>query len=107
MEYYDSLSAHMASNPSLLIFRRFSILQTRSLLLFQSQILEKERQLLSAIRRDRESGDAERKSFAMDFRAMMESTLAFDEVEPGQKDIFLEIRPLLKEYSTYSAQHLC
>lgn len=98
MEGYDSLCGHMASTPGLVILRRFLPLQARNLLLLEAQILEKERQLLQAIRRDRESSDAERNSFATDFRAMMESKLVFEESEPGQKDIFLEIRPLLREH---------
>lgn len=99
MEGYDSLCGHMSSEPGLVIFRRFLPLQIRNLLLLQSQILEKERQLLQAIRRDRESSDGERNSFATDFRAMMESKLVFEEPQPGQKNIALEIRPLLREYS--------
>jgi hypothetical protein len=101
---YDSLSAQMGAYPSLLIFRRFFTLHARNLLLLQSQMVEKERRLLEAIARDRESGDKERMSFAVNFRAMMESKLVFEEPDIGQKDIFLEIRPLLKEYGTKNLQ---
>ncbi|KEF55706.1 uncharacterized protein A1O9_08456, partial [Exophiala aquamarina CBS 119918] len=98
MQAYDSLAAHMGCEPDLLIFRRFLILHVRNLLLFQSQIVEKEAQLIESIELDRGSGNKERESFASMFSAMMNSNLVFESPELSQKKIALELRPLLKDF---------
>jgi len=96
MEGYDSLAVMMGKYPELCIFRRFSTLNYRNLLLMQAELMEKEDVLLSAIQDDQASIDPERRSFAVDFRAMLENT-----TEGGrkQREIALGMRPLLKEYS--------
>lgn len=101
MQANDSLAAYMGCEPDLLIFRRFLILHVRNLLLFQSQIIEKETQLIDAIEMDRESGNKERESFASMFSAMMNSKLEFDPSELSQKQISLELRPLLKDFGRH------
>jgi hypothetical protein len=99
MEGYDSLTAYTGTHPSLQIYRSFSILNQRSLALFQAEISEKERQLIIAIENDRKSGDPERQKYSINFRKLLESTPAPNDDKPNQKTIALELRSLLKEYS--------
>jgi hypothetical protein len=98
MEGYDVLCAHMSTYPDLAIFRRFSILSYRDLLLMQAELMEKESLLLPIIADDRESNIPLRQSFAVDFEAMMNDT-----TEGGrrQRELMLEIRPLLRCYSVF------
>lgn len=93
---YDSLSALMGKYTDLAIFRKFSTLNCRNLLLMQAEIADKQGLLLSIITDDRTSTVAPRKSFSTNFTAMMEDT-----TESGRRQlkIMLEIRQLLKEYS--------
>ena len=96
MEGYDSLCAVMGAYPTLGIFRKFSVLNHRNLLLLQAQLVEKEGQLLAAIADDRE--DAGRRHYSSNFEAMMNAPIPAEN-EKGQRELMLEIRSLLSSYS--------
>lgn len=97
---YNSLSALMGKYNDLSIFRKFSTLNCRNLLLMQAQLAEKQLLLLNIIGDDRTSNVDARKTFPTNFTAMMEDT-----TEGGrrQREIMLEIRQLLREYSMCSS----
>jgi len=100
MQGYDDLASHMAQANDLAIFRRFLPLHSKNILLYESQIVHKQRDLIEAIKKDRESTDELRRSFAFDNHAMLTAPSPPDEAAKGQKEIWHELRPLLKEYST-------
>ncbi|KAI1611100.1 hypothetical protein EDD36DRAFT_467097 [Exophiala viscosa] len=98
MEGYDSLSALMGKYPELAIFRKYSTLNCRNLLLMQAELAEKQGRLLSIIAADRESKVKARASIPHNFTAMMENTT---EGGSKQREMMMDIRQLLKEYGKY------
>lgn len=98
MEGYDALGAMMGAFPGLSIFRKFGALNSRHVLFLQAQLVEKEGKLLSAIANDRDSQDEDRKSFSFNFDAMMSSEKVPPNNEDSQRELMLEIGPLLRSY---------
>ncbi|KAK6385004.1 hypothetical protein LTS17_002567 [Exophiala oligosperma] len=95
MEGYDTLSTSFSYCEELCIYRKFSRLRHRSQMLLQAELMEKEEQLLSLITDDRKSGDPKRKSFSMNFDALLK-----DQSELGcrQRKLMTEIIHVLKKY---------
>jgi hypothetical protein len=98
MEGYDAVGAIMGAYPGLSIFRKFGALNSRYILFLQAQLAEKEGKLLSAIASDRDSQDEERKSFSFNFDTMMSSKSVPPDGEDSQRELMLEIGPLLGSY---------
>ncbi|KIW86084.1 hypothetical protein Z517_01478 [Fonsecaea pedrosoi CBS 271.37] len=73
MNGYDAMCSDMATNPEAVIFRKFTILNYRALLLLQSELNQKEGRLVSLIKHDQNSLDPERRQFSYSFDAMLRS----------------------------------
>ncbi|KIW87551.1 uncharacterized protein Z519_11875 [Cladophialophora bantiana CBS 173.52] len=100
MEGYDHMCSDMVKYPELAIFRKFKILNYRTLLFLQAELTHKEDRLLAAIRADRNSGDPERRQFAFSFEAMLRSKSDIEGAR-AQRKLMREICRLAKDYSTW------
>jgi hypothetical protein len=99
MEGYDRMISLMAAQPDVAMFPRFSVLNNRMLCYTQAQLLEKQDNLIKAIREDQNSTDRTQRSYAFDLRAICQSR-GQGEGATKQKEIMTEIAPLLNYYST-------
>ncbi|OAP63004.1 hypothetical protein AYL99_02231 [Fonsecaea erecta] len=100
MDGHDQIAHDMVKYDEFAIFRRFRILNYRTLLYKQAELMEKERVLISAIIEDRNSGDDERQQFAFSFKAMLTST-SDTEGSKIQRGLMQDICRLLPEYSMW------
>ena len=99
MDGYHRLAAVIGTDRDLAIFRRFSVLNAKSLLYMQGELTHLEAQLQAIAHEDKKSEKT------ADFEFCIQSLKYTHDCEDGdvQWRKVLEIRQLLKEYSMYRA----
>jgi len=93
---YPTLAAYVGATPELTIFRRFTSLQTQTLLYYQAELYSLETQLRSLELEASNSKDADKSRFARDWE------WGALELNPGLNHhmaIVFRIHAVMKEYS--------
>jgi hypothetical protein len=97
---YAKLSSVMSTDPEFAIYRKFGALNAQNILYYQAELMGFEDDLQDIAARDRTSQDSEKLDFEGNWYELSHAG-------PG-KDLrlrkFMNIRRLLKEYSTYSSR---
>lgn len=97
---YPQLSALMGPYTGMAIYRKFAELNARNLAYMQAEILIMEADLNSIAKLDAQSGTAEEKLFSKEVWKLR---------EPGANNLqrrkILELRTIMKEYSTFRRHH--
>jgi hypothetical protein len=98
MAGYSRLAALMGKHHDLAIFRRFAVLNAKSLLCMQGELVHLEAELKMIALKNRDSEDPQKIDFEYSISALMGPHTSEDGHEHWAK--VLEIREKLKEYSS-------
>jgi hypothetical protein len=101
MEGYAKIASRMATYPELAIVRRFKRLSMQNILYLQAQLHHLEKQLHSLAQADIQSTSEQRKLYSQDWYTLSQSIESSDSLhKKDQWELVLQIREVLKEYST-------
>lgn len=98
MAGYSRLAGLMGKHHDLAIFRRFAVLNAKSLLFMQGELVHLEAELKMIALKNRETEDPQKVDFEYSISALMGPHTSEDGHEHWAK--ILEIREKLKEYSS-------
>lgn len=101
MDGYHRLAAVIGTDRDLAIFRRFSVLNAKSLLYMQGELTHLEAQLQAIAHKDKDPKKLEMADFEFSIQSLKYTHNCEDGDVQWRK--VLEIRQLLKEYSMYKA----
>jgi hypothetical protein len=100
---YPKLAGHMGVMPELAMFRRFGALNARNLLYMQNDLVVLERDLKMLEVEDAKSPDGMKRRYRRDSYWLSSSNIEIDgtlrDGDTRQRNLVLEMRRLLKEYS--------
>jgi hypothetical protein len=102
---YPTLAAYIGATPELTIFRRFTNLQTQSLLYYQAELIYLEGQLRELEVQASNSEDLDPRSrFARDWEWL--GAVDLNGVLNHHMTVMLRIRTVMKEYSMFEISQL-
>lgn len=96
---YPKLAGLMGRLPQLGIFRRFGALNAQNLLYLQAELTKLAFELRQQEKADAQEEKYDRKKFRLNWQVLSESADSDDFEATEQYNLFLKIRPKLKEYS--------